>query len=662
MSVSPSAPRAAPVGVDARPARGTPTPVRARAVLLTVVLMIATVFYLVWGVYLGAPEGLGMMANGALDSLFGYSVALLCLLVAGNTVLRRARPRWAFHPGELLVVYLASIVGVGVAASVWCWGGDFPVSMAYPAWAADTKSRWAETVGPYLPAGLTVTDRGVLAGFFLGGSSPSRAAVLRAWAAPTFWWTAWVTATLWVVLCLSVLVRRRWTEEERLPYPLTVLPLQLVDAEAGLLRNRLWWLGVGLAALVGVSDVLHGLCPQLPALPTWVYTGGWQEAHPPWDAVHAFTLQWGPWQFGLAYLIPLEMAFSLLVFNAFWKAEFIFSKTQGWMTSLWSGFPYGELQTLGCYLALLAVVVWLDRRYLAHVLRRALARRGVTREVGEALSYRTALLGAAGGLAFLGWFYVRGGLALPVTAVFLFLQFAVFMMIVRLRAHVGPPGHNMPGIMPQDLLAQFPGPKALGPRALATIALVRPFLDEHNSNPAPAQLEGLYLAGRTGTSSRRLALTVLAMVPLVMVCYFAANLYFGYHWGVAARGDYRLTWVARQVAEELDSSLRDPAEGNWSGVEAVGVGAVATVALMWLKLRFPGFPLHPVAFPLSFNWNIDCMLVAIAVTWVLKSLLLRYGGLRAHRTALPFFLGLLAGSATTGLLGGIVTRVVQLRA
>ena len=42
-------------------------------------------------------------------------------------------------------------------------------------------------------------------------------------------------------------------------------------------------------------------------------------------------------------------------------------------------------------------------------------------------------------------------------------------------------------------------------------------------------------------------------------------------------------------------------------------------------------------------------------------LLLRYGGLRAHRRALPLFLGLLAGSAAVRLLQAIVFRALGLR-
>ena len=82
--------------------------------------------------------------------------------------------------------------------------------------------------------------------------------------------------------------------------------------------------------------------------------------------------------------------------------------------------------------------------------------------------------------------------------------------------------------------------------------------------------------------------------------------------------------------------------------------------LMAVKLRFPAWPLHPVAFPLAFCYPIDAMLPAIIISWLIKMLLLRYGGLRAHRKALPFFLGLLVGSATMSLIQSIVFRIAGL--
>jgi hypothetical protein len=163
------------------------------------------------------------------------------------------------------------------------------------------------------------------------------------------------------------------------------------------------------------------------------------------------------------------------------------------------------------------------------------------------------------------------------------------------------------------------------------------------------------MAERASLNPRRVALIMTAVGPVVMASYFWANLHIGYHLGMSsAKVSPHFPDSARIAIEGLDASLRSPSGPNWSGVEAIGVGFAASAVLMALKLRFPGWPLHPVALPLAWSQPIDAMLPAIVIAWAAKTVLLRYGGLRAHRNALPLFLGLIVGSGTAELLQKII--------
>jgi hypothetical protein len=147
-----------------------------------------------------------------------------------------------------------------------------------------------------------------------------------------------------------------------------------------------------------------------------------------------------------------------------------------------------------------------------------------------------------------------------------------------------------------------------------------------------------------------------------MLCYFWANVHFGYHLGLGtADSEASHINVARWGTLELDESLRYPSEMSHSGTIAIGFGFLLTVVLTFLKLRFQWWPLHPVAYPIAPASTIQSMTLAIFVTWLFKAMLLRYGGLRAHRTALPFFLGLLVGGATIALLQRILFASLGLR-
>ena len=120
---------------------------------------------------------------------------------------------------------------------------------------------------------------------------------------------------MWVCLCLNSVVRRRWADEEKLPFPMNTLPVQLAEERFGLLRNRLFWLAVAVSAGLGVWNIAVGFVPSLPGVPlTFDYTT-YVQNNQPWNLIRYPGWNWGPWSLGVCYLMPLDLAFSLLFFD-----------------------------------------------------------------------------------------------------------------------------------------------------------------------------------------------------------------------------------------------------------------------------------------------------------------------------------------------------------
>jgi len=583
------------------------------------------------------------------ETLFINIVTVLFLGVLLNEVLKRRRPRWALGAGELLTIYAMLGVGTGLVSSLWDLGGSLAGTITYPFWFATPENRWKDLLWPTLPTWLTVRDLDVLAGFYVGGAEPYDPRVVRAWAGPAAWWAAIVGAMMWVCLCLNSIVRRRWEEEEKLPFPLVTLPVQLVEERFGLLHNRLFWVGVGVTVAIGVWNTLAGVVPSLPEIPTFYDYTGYVQNRRPWSFIRYCGLWWDPFAVGLCYLMPLDLTLSLLLFDLMWMGEYVMTGQFGWATSPWSGFPYGDQQAAGALIALLLSVLWLDRRYLAQVMRKAVGLRSALREDGEeALGYRAAVLGTLGGIAFLWWVLARAGMETWVIPALLGLYFVMSLVISRLRAQLGPPSNEIhASAMPYWMLLTFAGSRSMTPRTLGVLALLRPYLYEQRSHPSPVQLEALKMAEGGRMERRRLAMAMAVVVPVAVLCYFWAQLQLGYTLGLGTpKAHYWNLVVPRSIAEGLSDDLQYPSAPGVSNMSAMGFGMVFTMVLMWLKMRFQWWPLHPVGYPIALSWAIDSMKPALLITWVVKSMLLRYGGLRAHRRALPLFLGLLAGSAT----------------
>ena len=238
--------------------RGARGNIRLRAVILIFALVPATVFLMVWGDWVGGGT--------ALDSLIGAAVAGLCVVTAINAWLKRWRPGWTLRQGEIIAVYLSLVVSIGMTASVWDWNGSVATVIAWPIWNAGPENQWEHLIWPNIPSWLTVANRDALAGFFLGDSSPYSRQVLMAWLQPIIWWTAWAFALLWVSMCLNVIVRRRWSEEEQLPFPMTILPLQVTEPQGRLFGNSLWWTGVGISAGIAALNTISRLVPTIPGI------------------------------------------------------------------------------------------------------------------------------------------------------------------------------------------------------------------------------------------------------------------------------------------------------------------------------------------------------------------------------------------------------------
>jgi len=628
------------------PARAArPRGVTARAILLGLLLTPVNVYFLVKSTW-----SVGGFIGG--ESLFPNTVAFLFLLTLLNEWLKRRGSRHAFGPGELLTIYLMLGISTGLFGSVWSLGGSLAGTITYPFWMATPENRWQQLMWPHLPTWLTIQDPKVLEGFYTGSSTAYTRAVFRAWFEPALWWTLLMGTVMWVALCHNSIVRRRWADEEKLPFPITTLPVQLVDERFDLLRSRLFWAAAGASAGIGAWNTLVGFVPTLPGIPlSFDYTSYVSNRHP-WEFIRYRGLDWGPWYLGLCYLMPLDLAFSLFLFDLVWTAQYILAGHFALATSPWSGFPYGEQQTAGGFIALILAAFWLDRRYLVQVLRRASGLRSSVREDGEeALSYRAATLGAIAGLAVLWWLLARGGMKAWVALSFLGIYFLMALVISRLRAQLGPPTHPLEGDMPNWVLPTLAGTRALGPGSLGMLLVLRPYLLGQTTNPTPLQLEALKMAEGGRMERPRIALALALVAPLAMICYFWASIHIGYQMGLGTGKTH--VWhlaVARWGALGLDTDLRYPSNTNTPGTMAMGFGAAFTLVLMYLKLRFQWWPLHPVAYPIAPTAAIQSMTLVIFATWLFKALLLRYGGLRAHRRALPFFLGLLAGSAGHALL------------
>jgi hypothetical protein len=101
---------------------------------------------------------------------------------------------------------------------------------------------------------------------------------------------------------------------------------------------------------------------------------------------------------------------------------------------------------------------------------------------------------------------------------------------------------------------------------------------------------------------------------------------------------------------------RQESAHGWGWV-TTGIGALIMGLLMWARHRFLWWPLHPLGFTIGAVWLMDVVWFSIFLAWLLKAIILKYGGARGYHVTRPFFLGLILGQFTCAGFWLIVDRI-----
>ena len=124
--------------------------------------------------------------------------------------------------------------------------------------------------------------------------------------------------------CINVVIRKQWTEQERLVYPIVELPYQLAYNTRRFLRSRAMWCGFGIAAIISLVNGLSIFFPSIPAFPNKHIPLSPLFTEKPWTALlrggNAIIVY--PFAVGLGFLMPLELLTSCLLFFFFYKVQY----------------------------------------------------------------------------------------------------------------------------------------------------------------------------------------------------------------------------------------------------------------------------------------------------------------------------------------------------
>ncbi len=571
----------------------------------------------------------------ASNALALAAVYVLLTLLALRSFLR------GLNRNRILLIYTAVVGTVGISTMGMV---QFLItSLVAPFWYSTRENRWEELTG-LIPLWAAPRAPHVVRGFFEGHSSLYDQGIWQAWLIPATIWGIFIAVLLITQYCIAHLMYPRWANQERLTFPIAQFPLTLTERST----STPWALILGASSAIAIQGVnaLHVAVPAIPQLNVLPVEVG-SKLPPPWNGCGVLWITFYPCIIGLSALIPTNILFSGVFFFVLTKVENVAAHhfALGASTGLGTSFPYPIEQAQGASLTLALIVLWTARG----ILRRSFHDR-TNRIVWVVLALSSFVLvsfGSALGLR-------------PLVSLLFFTIFLLFMIGAGwVRAAVGlvwNPGNDV-----SWWSRAFGGNAAPLGEGVGTAYLRWFSYGDFRAHALPTYVDTMRLSQSVGISRRNLV-TVLALgsiLSIVASLWVALDVYYRYGAATALTDPWR-NYQGRQAFVVLQSQINGlsprPALPQ---MEAAVFGSSVVLFLQSATTRLLWWPLHPAGFVVAQAGCLEWLWLPMAIAGVAKTIILRVGGLKFYRRALPFFIGLVLGDYAISAFLTILGRLLH---
>ncbi|MCS7253659.1 MAG: DUF6785 family protein [Armatimonadota bacterium] len=634
-----------------------------RSILIGIVLSVILNFvavrnYIVYNAYSGFADHFNTVGV----------VWLLFILSLLNFLLRSSMPKFCMSPVELVVVY--AMLMVATAYPTMGFGGYLIPLIGGVLYYAKPENRWDELLLPNLPKHLIPQDKFAVRWLFEGGvSSPP----ISVWIAPLVWWTAFAVAWFILSVCIVAVFRKQWVEREKLVYPLAQVPAHLAlltkEGHSGsFYRSGLMWLGFAISFWLSTHNYL---AQRIPTLPPLKLTNIVQLQR----LGISFNFGIDTLVIGLTYLINLDVAFSVWLFHLLTSFELGLLNFIGWSVigppqPHAAGGPLLSAQQFG---AMLALIIWslkVALREAKVVLHNAThiempsLNKSTTQTTLEWASKLVSLKQTSNlavnvlmlfSFLFILFFLALSGIPMWAILPFVAIAMTLFYGTTRLLVQTGI-GRLRAPCAAAPLLIDLFGTSPFGPVGLAALGLTFVWAGDIQLFVMGTAAHAFKLAGDAGISFginfavmlSACILSILTTLWSYLSLGYRHGLINGYVWYFVSSPNYHWGWIA--------DCIQNPRPPQWRRVSFMVGGMACGSALIALHSRVANFPFHPIGLCISQINTVFWDWFSMAVAWAAKLFILRYGGLSAYTTSLPFFWGMILGSTVGRSIVALTAR------
>ena len=525
---------------------------------------------------------------------------------------------------------------------------------------ATPENGWNEFYNQYIPAWMIPQGEDVVQFFFEG--LPKGASIpWGPWVVPLTYWYGFFLALCAVMICSMVILRKQWMDRERLVYPLAQVPMEMIQQEKdgivgrSFFTSKLMWTGFAFAFILLSVSGLQSYFPYFPDIERHSRVFLFRNAvsiefwfNPPW--------------IGFFYFINLDITASIWVFYTLTTIQKgIFSLIGLQSTHRLDAYApdaFSAHQGMGAMAVFVVVGTWVARTQLKEVFDKACRRHSAVDDSGEMLSYRQAFFGLIISLALVVVALWMSGLTPLMAVVFAVVAMILYLGLTRAVAEGGLPAMRPP-ITTASFLVVGAGTSTLGAEGLVALGFTYGWHAEIRSFVMSSVANGLKISQVVKGSKRRLFWVVAIAILVSLAASTYMTLYLSYKYGGINLNPLWYGWGAARAGPD-NMAPRIAAEPAGPLAEAwifMGLGGAVMALLMWARHYILWWPLSPIGYMISANWKTGHIAFSAFLAWLLKLLILKYGGPKLYRGVRPFFIGLIAGEIAAAAMWLIIDYI-----
>ena len=590
----------------------------------------------------GVIYGDNVIRGSRMAQDFASPIALLLLFVMVavlNPLIGWLRRSWYLTTAEITLVYIMALA----AATIPSMGltSFFIPYLSGAQYYATPENRWADLFMGHVPDWMVPQDTKAIQDFYEG--NPHGTIAWDAWLPALIAWAPFLLALFLVMIAGMVILRRQWMNHERLAYPLMQPSLAMIAQEKGRLLSPLFsclpfWIGLSIPFAVGCFIALHDYDPSVPDIPLYTSLPFFHRTALLIPHLSFATI-------GFTYFLSRDISLGIWLLNLIAKLQESALRYMGITSNEsmeWVTVPLLAHQNMGAMTVFVLWGLWLGRRHLRTVFRKAFRGDAQIDDSDEMMSYRAAVFTLLGGGGFMWWWLCQTGLAPWSAGLTLFVAFVIFVGLTRMVTEGGFFITRAP-MNPGNFMVSGFGVEALGSHGVTALGYTFVWAGELRVFLMAACANALKIAEQHIRGSRRMLLW--AMLTAILVSAVGSvwmQVALGYSYGAINlsgffRGlvHYPFNFTAR--------NLLNPTGPVWQGWVWTAYGGALMGLLMWFKQRYLWFPIHPLSLPISSMWMTDSIMLSVFLSWSIKGLMLKYGGGPLYQKGKPLFIGLVVG-------------------